>query len=151
MIESLASRLDAIYARLPSITCQRKCAESCGPLLVSPAEWENMALVAGRSPAARRDDWEAMRCPLLDASTGSCTIYSSRPIVCRLFGLVHDMDCPHGCVPDRWVTTDEAFALLTEIEALLPGAVRCTYPLELLGAMLSRERPTGGWEPVIPS
>jgi hypothetical protein len=37
-------------------------------------------------------------CPAL--KDGRCSVYDVRPTLCRLWGVVEDMPCPWGCVPD---------------------------------------------------
>jgi len=37
-------------------------------------------------------------------------------MICRLWGLTKSMACPFGCVPERWLTEDEAHALLAKAE-----------------------------------
>jgi Fe-S-cluster containining protein len=55
-------------------------------------------------------DKDTMNCQFLMPVIGTCSIYSLRPMVCRLWGLVDHpfMRCLHGCVPERWVTSQEA-------------------------------------------
>lgn len=116
--------LEALYARLPRIVCQRQCQEACGPVLMSRLEWIRVL----RSPAGRRTlrGADALTCPML--RHGGCAVYAVRPLICRLYGLVEDprMRCPFGCLPERWVTMDEAQALLEEAQTisaqLFPGS-----------------------------
>lgn len=116
-----AKRLDLLYADLPAIKCQRKCWEACGPIPSTLAEWQRMAEASGWTgppvetqimagafwaPGIEFGPATMLTCPLL--TKGLCSVYAVRPIICRLWGLVKKMECPHGCKPSRWLTDQEA-------------------------------------------
>jgi len=89
-----AAKLDAIYAKLPAFECKGLCSADCvSGLIMSKAEARRLELAAGSKPQARVD----APCPHLKGS--KCSVYKLRPMVCRLFGVVEDMRCPHGCKP----------------------------------------------------
>lgn len=102
------TQLEALYAELPSMECRGLCSESCGPVMMSRLEWQAICRRIGREPRATA----TLTCPML--SEHRCTVYDIRPTICRLWGLVDDetMRCPHGCVPDRWLTREEGYAFL---------------------------------------
>ncbi len=114
--------LEAIYARIPPIACQRKCQEACGPIGMSRVEFVR---IMGREPAASESfmDHPMMinpvtgGCPKLGRD-GACMVYDKRPAVCRLFGVVPEMPCPFGCVPERILTDAEARAILRDVEEI---------------------------------
>lgn len=117
---SASKQLDALYARLPMIKCQGKCQASCGPIGMSFAEHARMIAVNG-APLPRAN----LTCPFL--SDGRCSVYAVRPMICRLWGLVKVMRCPHGCLPDRWVGRDESYQFLDAAEEI--GGAKCyTHP-----------------------
>lgn len=95
---------------LPTLVCQRKCQESCGPIAATPRERLHILRTHHRVLAP---DHTGRRCRLL-TTDGACSVYADRPMICRLYGLVESMRCPHGCEPSRWLTEAEAFASLTE-------------------------------------
>lgn len=64
----------------------------------SPAEVEALGPPV---PADERYDDDPLTCAWLTAG-GQCSTYETRPLVCRLFGAVRGMRCPHGCRPQRW-------------------------------------------------
>lgn len=109
------SAMDKVYDKLPAIHCQRKCQASCGPILMSRLEWQRIKRKMGYRPKAKS---LLEVCPMLNQNSGSCRVYSIRPMICRLWGLVEKMACPWGCEPERWVTDKEAAELLHEIETL---------------------------------
>lgn len=102
--------LDAVYAEMPTLECQGKCAESCGPVAMSRVEWERIIETVGYEPGPRED----MTCPLLDGER--CTVYDVRPTICRLWGAVESMPCPWGCKPSRMLPHLEGFRFLTMAE-----------------------------------
>jgi hypothetical protein len=103
-------QLEALYAELPAIPCQRKCHESCGPILMTKLEWTRIERVATGNFREIEPD---LNCPLL--RNNECSVYETRPLICRLWGLVERMRCPFGCVPERWLTDAEAYSLLDRV------------------------------------
>ena len=121
--------VDRIYAGLPAIACQQKCAFFCGPIAVSWLEAKRLngrqrikthpimtRIETGQSFGVGRriETDDCFKCPLL-GEDGRCRAYDIRPGICRLWGLTEKMKCPHGCVPERWVTQQEAFEFLAAI------------------------------------
>lgn len=114
--------LRKLWARVPDVQCRGLCSEACGPISMSAAE---LALLEGRvgtltKPLSRHltgeagllrqaipgldtdafpliYDTEREACPLL--RDGRCSQYQFRPLVCRLYGAVEALRCPHGCEP----------------------------------------------------
>jgi hypothetical protein len=86
---------------------------------MSPAEYERFCDRLGREPRERvtyKNDGATMLtatwCPALTA-VGRCRIYSDRPMVCRLWGVVESMPCPYGCLPEGGLLSDvDGMALL---------------------------------------
>ena len=113
------TQLDALYAELPTLACQRKCQEACGPIFLSQIElWRLLRRTKRR---ALHSDPATLTCPLL--SGGRCSVYRIRPLICRLWGLTRAMACPFGCVPTRWLSEAEAQALLARASAVSDGVV----------------------------
>ena len=99
------ARLDALYASLPRLDCRGLCAEACGPIVMERNEMRRLTEAnGGRRPFF--DEFKS-RCSLL--VNERCTQYAARPSICRLWGLVQgELECPHGCVPERWLSPEEA-------------------------------------------
>jgi len=106
-------RIEAIYAKVPEVHCQGKCWEYCSLLAMSGIEMKRLVDAGGAAGAlVNRDD---MLCGSLDRRSHRCRAYAVRPLICRLFGAVKRLRCPHGCVPDRWVSDEEAWALFSQV------------------------------------
>lgn len=111
MSDVVAKReIDKIYAELPSIACQGKCYDSCGPIAMSRVEWQRIIKRKGYEPRAT-----SLTCPLLVSNR--CSVYQIRPLICRLWGVAEGMECPWDCKPERYLTKVEAYDFLLRIEA----------------------------------
>lgn len=99
--------LDELYAELPGLKCKKLCTASCGPVLMGRVEWQRVCRAVGEERLGLLED---LTCPILES--GLCAAYDVRPMLCRLWGIVESMKCPWGCVPERWLTTDEGYEFL---------------------------------------
>ncbi|MEE8422880.1 MAG: YkgJ family cysteine cluster protein [Dehalococcoidia bacterium] len=102
--------LRAVYRELPRLECKGLCLEFCGPVPTSPAERSRIHRAAGRRVITGAD----AVCPYL-SEQGRCTVYSIRPLMCRLWGMAEGMECPHGCKPDRPLSREDALKLATTL------------------------------------
>ena len=110
----MSQGLDALYASLPELQCKGLCQDSCGPIGVSEGEGARVERIGGRR--LRFDS--RLRCTFLDPNSGRCEVYEARPMICRLYGMIRGaMECPHGCVPERWLTREEGYALLRQVSS----------------------------------
>lgn len=99
-------KLDALYASLPKIECQKLCASACGPIEMSIRERVRLEQAAGKPCKVN-----GKLCALLTAD-GHCSAYAVRPMICRVWGLTRALRCPYGCVPERWLTDAECYELI---------------------------------------
>lgn len=115
-------KLDKIYRSLPKLNCKRLCQASCSTIPVGDYEKKRIAAWLGYQPfdepevileKLQRHEFK-LECSLL--KEGLCSVHRMRPLICRLFGLVKGMSCPFGCVPERWLSDEEARKLLTKAE-----------------------------------
>jgi len=112
-----AERMQAVYDQVPAMAdCKGACWISCGPASMTP--WERRRLAAAGHPITTEDI--ARKAPFdfwCDAlgPDGRCTAYGIRPLVCRLWGAVEWLPCPHGCRPEGgWLPDEVAFRLILE-------------------------------------
>lgn len=109
------TKLEAIYAQLPSVACRGLCSMACGPILMSTLEATRMRKADRdhREPAVGED----LTCVYL-TSRQRCAVYAARPLICRVWGVVKRMSCMHGCVPDRWLSDAEFVSVAQAIERI---------------------------------
>lgn len=103
-------KLERLYAQLPRLACKQLCQEACGPIFIGAVEMLRLLAASGKRALFSRPG--SFTCPLL--ADGLCSVYRYRPLICQLWGLTKAMACPHGCVPERWLSEDEAHTLLEE-------------------------------------
>ncbi len=132
--------LEALYATLPRFTCQKLCQHCCNHIAMTSLEKAQIDRQIGDLRARRAraityaqgqpilpgTAWEVIRpapnnalarqCPLL--KDGLCSIHSIRPAICRLYGIVENMPCPHGCKPERVMSVREAWEFLKKVAEL---------------------------------
>lgn len=130
--------IQAIYAQIPDIACKGYCHEQCGPIPVTDVELEAMARSAQRDlsvmqgPGHRRflvvlhEPEKGLDCPLL--VNGQCSVYESRPLICRLMGVTEGLPCRYGCKPERVMPNHEAFKLMAEVEDIAARETGLSLP-----------------------
>lgn len=120
--------LEALYAELPSLDCQGKCGNSCGPIDMTEGERERIVELGVNIPRYTSEAgarWAAnMKVDTCRAlipnpfkpygDEGRCKVYAVRPMICRLWGMVDvdNMRCHNGCRPSRWLTMEESYQFL---------------------------------------
>lgn len=120
--------LQALYAQLPTIQCQQKCHDYCGPVPMTRLEarripemtFDTMKLghsigsIPGRGFICRVTN--DLKCSAL--KDGKCSVYERRPAICRLWGLTDELRCPFGCEPSvRW-TEQQAYEWLRQVAVI---------------------------------
>jgi Fe-S-cluster containining protein len=92
----MSDSLDRIYRSIPTVACKGLCTEACGPLNMSEVERQR---IADRGVDIPTPDVligsGSLTCPAL--VDGRCSVYEVRPLICRLWGAVESLPCPHGC------------------------------------------------------
>lgn len=106
-------RLQELYDQLPQIDCAGLCHDSCGPIQMSIRERTRIEGLAGEPITCGFGP----SCSMLTTER-KCSVYTIRPLICRLWGLMRSMPCPYGCRPERVVEDDEAMALLVAAEEI---------------------------------
>lgn len=109
--------LREIYESIPSAGCKGLCAAACSTVPVFPFELVQLEAATGRKlptmPAGDEIGGLLLGaeigkpCPLL--VLGRCSAYEHRPLICRAYGSVDGLSCPHGCRPADLVTRDQQY------------------------------------------
>ncbi len=140
--KTVIKKLERLYRRVPKIDCKGLCQRACGPIEPAAIELKRIEKVTGRAPfvpgfstegvhssgelllvASDHMRRHSMVCSKLDED-GKCTCYAIRPMICRLWGVVESMKCPHGCRPARYLTAQEADRLLRKVLELSMFQIR---------------------------
>jgi hypothetical protein len=118
--------LQEIYASIPSAGCKGLCADQCTTVPVFAFELEQLEAATGRKlpTISGGDEIGGMLlgseigapCPLL--VLGRCSAYDHRPLICRAYGSVDGLRCPHGCRPIELVTRDQQYENFTRVADL---------------------------------
>ena len=119
--------LREIYAAIPSPGCKGLCADACTTIPMFPIEREQLEEAVGRKlpqmatlddigPATLMGTEVGAPCPLL--VMGRCSAYEQRPLICRAFGSVEGLRCPHGCRPEKLLTNEQQFAFFEKVSDL---------------------------------
>jgi Fe-S-cluster containining protein len=133
--------LKVIWDKVPAMkNCQGKCQASCGPI---PVSGEERKLIEQRSGHGLDMDPQSWTCNML-SKTGYCTVYSVRPLLCRIWGATEKLPCPFGCEPERVLTQAEAADLFAELEAISGDDDSKAAVLEMLSRMGPKQR--AEWE-----
>jgi len=128
-VRDVAAQLDAIYARLPTVACQGKCAIACGAIPLTDAEARRLQVVTHRKPRTVLGfnglvdfvpERAIERCIYL-TEHDRCSAYAVRPLICRVWGVVSTLSCHHGCVPDRWLSESDFLRLAQAVERIGGG------------------------------
>jgi hypothetical protein len=118
-----ARKLQALYEQIPSFKCKPGCSDCCGTVLISRLEKQRAPLLAGGLQRTI-DQLEAgtltggcLHCPYSGPS--GCAVYDDRPFLCRLFGTIPQMPCPHGCGPEKLLTSWQGDKLRTQYRQIV--------------------------------
>jgi hypothetical protein len=79
-----------VWSEVPRVRCKGHCQHSCKTWSCSQQERALIESVTGPLKA------EGPTCPLL-SKEGECTVYRIRPLICRAWGALPSLPCPHGC------------------------------------------------------
>ncbi|GLK69209.1 hypothetical protein GCM10008179_28470 [Hansschlegelia plantiphila] len=131
--------LSRLYAKIPTFTCVEGCTECCGPVVAGPVERERAPLLHESVAAAVAGGCAS--CPY--GAAGSCEVYDDRPFICRLYGTVEDLRCPHGRRPDRLFTSAQGRALVAEYRSICGDALAGESPSLSAGCSRPFEAPRG--------
>jgi Fe-S-cluster containining protein len=106
-----AKRHARLYKKIPSFQCIEGCTDCCGP--VPWTKWE-LARAGLDAPPPERDD---KKCPF--SLAGGCDIHARRPLMCRIFGTVEDLKCPHGKGPLQLLSLADGHGIVAKYKRMV--------------------------------
>lgn len=110
-------KLAALYAQIPTFECVPGCHDCCGPVTATREELKAAPKLMSLEQLSEHLTLEScLDCPYVTPS--GCGIYDDRPFLCRIFGTVPEMKCPHGRGPDRMLSTDKGYELRAKYRSL---------------------------------
>lgn len=116
-----ADQLAAVYDSMPTVQCKGLCQDGCGSIGMTPLEQQQIRVRHGVNLpllGAFAAEAEGKRCPAL-SEAGRCSVYDSRPFVCRLYGLTGRLRCPYGCEPEGgWWSERDARLAMARVEEI---------------------------------
>lgn len=104
-----AAALAAVYDQIPAIDCLGLCHRSCGPIRMTQLEHDTIQQRHG----VDIPQTGMATCPALTI-LNRCAVHPDRPVVCRLWGIVDSLPCPHGCRPATTLTDRHGYDLLAQ-------------------------------------
>lgn len=113
------ARLAEAYAQVPAIACKGLCHTTCTVIEMSCRERQVLRERHGVDipelpRGVRIGDVDPRPCPAL-TPLHRCGVYEDRPMLCRVWGVVQDLPCIYGCVPDGgYLSNVDGVALLAE-------------------------------------
>lgn len=119
------AKLDALFAQLPSVQCKGQCTIACGAIPITELEATRLHQATHIKPRTLPlivDGRQLQRCVYL-SEQGRCKVYAVRPLICRVWGTLKTLSCPHGCLPDRWLTDREFVELGAAVERISGGSL----------------------------
>ncbi|WP_197333457.1 YkgJ family cysteine cluster protein [Ralstonia syzygii] len=93
-----SQKIRFLRSQIPTFECTPGCHDCCGPVTTST---EEMSRLPVKSDAEHETALANLSCPHLD--TNGCSVYSERPLICRLFGTTPRLACPNGNRPDNMI------------------------------------------------
>jgi uncharacterized protein len=131
--------LKRLYSRIPTFKCVEGCSDCCGPVPATRQERKNAPALMEAETALQIMDVLAaggasteelalapeftpalcITCPYVIENGGGCAIYDNRPFLCRLFGTIPAMPCPHGAGPEKMLSKAEERELMHAYHKLI--------------------------------
>jgi Fe-S-cluster containining protein len=90
------TKIQLFRERIPAFKCTPGCHDCCGPVTASSEELSRLPV---KSDAAHESALAELNCPYLGEN--GCEVYEERPLICRLFGTIESLPCPHQKRPDK--------------------------------------------------
>lgn len=113
--------LQSHYDKIPPVACKGLCQEACGPIVLLQVEKDEIRRVFGKTLMVD----QSLTCNALCKTTGTCGVYEARPWVCRAYGAMEGLECPHGCNTAPLVSRKDADKMVRATQKA-GGKIHCT-------------------------
>jgi len=113
--------LQSHYDKIPPVACKGLCQEACGALVLLKKEVDEIRKEFGKTISTDQN----LSCTALCKVSGTCTVYSARPWVCRAYGAMEGLECPYGCNTAPLVSKKDGDKMLRALQKAGGPAV-CT-------------------------
>ncbi len=114
---------------MPQVRCKGLCQDGCASVAMTALERARIRVRHGitlpLAAAFAAVDPDG-RCPAL-TTQGRCSVYESRPWICRAYGATPTLRCLHGCEPDAGLWPDsDALRSLAQVQEIagMPESAR---------------------------
>ena len=104
-----AVEIRILYRMIPAFKCRDGCSECCGSIIFRDDE----LIYLTNQERRLIEDWPpiiGLRCPL--RGQNGCEIYDHRPLICRLFGHVGGMECPHNPAASYHISKEQEIRIM---------------------------------------
>ncbi|EOU1989674.1 hypothetical protein BFS06_11660 [Clostridium perfringens] len=82
------------FLNIPQHKNCKNCGGCCGPVPINKAEKAIIEKYVQKHKPLYNKHNNILECKF--RMNGKCTIYTVRPVLCRIFGVVEGLDCPNG-------------------------------------------------------
>lgn len=106
-----------IYKMIPKFECKKGCSACCGIVPIIPQEAKNLNL-----KKAFVLPFSGLTCKY--SCKEGCKVYEDRPLLCRLYGVVHKMPCTCGGKPERMLSLEEEDKIMSAYKLLGNGMIK---------------------------
>ncbi len=120
-----------LYDRIPKMKeCKGLCHSTCTAIPIAETEQRMVAkagvhlplIDVGKAKALATDFENIHDCPALTEDK-KCSVYDSRPAICRMWGALESLPCVYGCEPERVMSDAEAAYVIARIEGHSPTSI----------------------------
>lgn len=105
-----------IYDMIPTFECIDGCTDCCGIVPFSGFEWEQLKPDEIKTKSFA-EIIENPACPFIEDGK-HCGIYEKRPLMCRIYGTIENLKCPHDKKPLKFLTREQERYIMREYKRL---------------------------------
>jgi len=96
LITKNAQKIHFYRQHIPPLECVAGCHDCCGPVTASSEEVARLPVKSNEEHELALTEWN---CVYLGKD--GCEVYDERPLICRVFGTIPSLPCPHNNRPEQ--------------------------------------------------